>query len=176
MKIVTADQMRRIEARSETAGVSTDTLMENAGLAVARSARRVIGPIAGVTILALIGPGNNGADGLVTARHLQRWGASVTAYLCRERSTPDPKLTAATAAGVTILSATNDPDLSAIKAALSSSHLVIDAILGTGRARPIQGAFKDHPGHPPRSENPQPQPPPSRNGPPHRPRLRHRPR
>ena len=142
MKIVTADQMRRIEARSETAGVSTDTLMENAGLAVARSARRVIGPIAGVTILALIGPGNNGADGLVTARHLQRWGASVTAYICRERSTPDPKLTAATAAGVTILSATNDPDLSALKAALSSSHLVIDAILGTGRARPIQGAFK----------------------------------
>ena len=37
MKVVTADQMRQIEARSEAAGVSTDTLMENAGLAVART-------------------------------------------------------------------------------------------------------------------------------------------
>ena len=44
MKIVTADQMREIEARSETVGVSTDTLMENAGLAVARAVRRVLGP------------------------------------------------------------------------------------------------------------------------------------
>ena len=59
MKIVTADQMRAIEARSEAAGVSTDTLMENAGLAVARAARRVLGPLTGVPILALIGPGNN---------------------------------------------------------------------------------------------------------------------
>ena len=143
MKILTAHQMRTIEARAETAGVSTDTLMENAGLAVARAARRTIGPLTGVPILALIGPGNNGADGLVTARHLRRWGATVTAYLCRERPAPDPKLTAAASAGVNILSAPDDPSLSHLKAALLSSHLVLDAILGTGRARPIQGVFKD---------------------------------
>lgn len=143
MKIVTADQMREIEARSETAGVSTDILMENAGLAVARAARRMLGHLTGVPILALIGPGNNGADGLVTARHLQRWGADVTAYLCRERASPDPKLDAAIDVGVSIISAPNDPGLSRLKASLSYSHLVIDAILGTGRARPIEGAFKD---------------------------------
>lgn len=143
MKIVTADQMREIEARSETAGVPTDTLMENAGLAVARTVRRVIGPLTGVPILALIGPGNNGADGLVTARHLRCWGANVTAYLCRERVTPDPKLDTAVAVGVSVISAPNDPSLSQLKASLSHSHLAIDAILGTGRARPIQGAFKD---------------------------------
>ena len=143
MKIVTADQMREIEARSETAGISTDTLMENAGLAVARTARRVIGPLTGVPILALIGPGNNGADGLVTARHLQRWGANVTAYICRQRSTTDPKLDAAITAGVSVIPAPDDPGLSHLKAALSSSHMAIDAILGTGRARPIEGAFSD---------------------------------
>ncbi len=143
MKIVTAHQMRQIEARSEAAGVSTDTLMENAGLAVARSVRRMRAPLTGVPILALIGPGNNGGDGLVTARHLQRWGASVTAYICRERSAPDPKLAAAVKAGVRIIAATDDPVLSQLKAALSSSHLAIDAILGTGRARPIDGVFKE---------------------------------
>ena len=143
MKIVTADQMRELEARSETAGVSTDTLMENAGLAVARAARRMMGPLAGVPILALIGPGNNGADGLVTARHLQRWGANVTAYLCRERAAPDPKLDAAVSAGVSVISASDDPGLSHLKASLSSSYMAIDSILGTGRARPIAGAFED---------------------------------
>ena len=142
MKVVTADQMRQIESRSEDAGVSTDTLMENAGLAVARTARRMLGPLTGVSVLALIGPGNNGADGLVTARHLQRWGANVTAYLCRERQTPDPKLEAAIAAGVSVIPAPGDPNIPRLKAALSSSHLVIDAILGTGRARPIEGVFK----------------------------------
>ena len=75
MKIVTAAQMREIEARSEESGVSTDSLMENAGLAVARVARRMVGPLTGVRVIVLIGPGNNGGDGLVTARHLQRWGA-----------------------------------------------------------------------------------------------------
>ena len=143
MKIVTADQMRQIEARSEAAGVSTDTLMENAGLAVARSARRAVGPMTGVPVLALIGPGNNGADGLVTARHLQRWGANVTTYLCRDRAAPDPKLDAARDAGVSVVSASDDPAYSRLKATLASAHVVIDAILGTGRARPIEGAFKD---------------------------------
>ena len=143
MKIVTANQMRQIEARSETAGVSTDTLMENAGLAVARSARRVLGPVSGAPVLILIGPGNNGADGLVSARHLQRWGANVTAYLCRQRPARDPKLDAASNVGVHIVSAPDDPEFFRLKSALKSSHLAIDAILGTGRARPIEGAFKD---------------------------------
>ncbi len=143
MKIVTANQMREIEARSEAAGVSTDTLMENAGLAVARAARRIVGPLTGAPILLLIGPGNNGADGLVSARHLRRWGANVTAYLCRRRPASDPKLEAASDVGVRIVSVLDDPQFSRLRSALKSSHLAIDAILGTGRARPIASEFKD---------------------------------
>ncbi len=78
MKVVTSAQMVALEQASERRGVSTDTLMENAGLAVAQAARRLLGGIAAVPVLTLVGPGNNGADGLVTARHLQRWGARVT--------------------------------------------------------------------------------------------------
>ena len=92
--------MRAIEERSEEAGVSTDTLMENAGLAVARTARRMLGPLTGVPVVVLVGSGNNGADGLVAARHIQRWGARVTAYICRERGAPDPKLEDAIRDGV----------------------------------------------------------------------------
>ena len=103
MKVVTAAQMAAIERASEGAGVSTDTLMENAGLAVARTAREVLGGIAGAGVLALIGPGNNGADGLVAARHLRRWGAEVTCYLVTPRPEADPKMRLALEYGVRVV-------------------------------------------------------------------------
>ena len=143
MKVVTADQMRDIEARSEQVGVSTDTLMENAGLAVARRASALIGHLPGVAITVLVGPGNNGGDGLVTARHLQRWGARVSAYLCGNRPNPDPKLESARRVGIDIVRASDDRGLSSLESLLGSCHLVIDAILGTGRSRPIEGTLEE---------------------------------
>ena len=143
MKIVTADRMRAIEARSEEAGVTTDTLMENAGLAVARTARRMVGPLTGVPIVVLVGPGNNGADGLVAARHLCRWGARVAAYICRDRGAPDAKLESATTVGVGVTSASDDPELTQLIHLLGHAHLVIDAVLGTGVSRPLEGVLKE---------------------------------
>ncbi len=143
MKVVTAAQMAAIERASEGAGVSTDTLMENAGLAVARTAREVLGGIAGAGVLALIGPGNNGADGLVAARHLRRWGAEVTCYLVTPRPEADPKMRLALEYGVRVVwGEEGDADLSTLDRLLSRSRLVIDSVLGTGRARPLQGPVK----------------------------------
>ena len=117
--------------------------MENAGLAVARVARRMVGPLTGVRVVVLIGPGNNGGDGLVTARHLQRWGARVTAYLCRDRNADDPKLADALDADVRVVRASDDPQFAGLKTELGSAHLVVDAVLGTGRARPITGLLEE---------------------------------
>ena len=80
MKIVTSVQMAAIEQASERNGVTTDQLMEKAGLEVARAVSSTLGGVAGAGITVLVGPGNNGADGLVAARHLRRWGGEVTAY------------------------------------------------------------------------------------------------
>ena len=68
VKIVTAAQMTALEQASEARGVSTDQLMENAGLAVAQAARGMMGGAAGARVAALIGPGNNGADGSLSLR------------------------------------------------------------------------------------------------------------
>ena len=143
MKIVTAEQMRAIEARAERAGASTDALMESAGLAFARSVRRRVGALGGVRVVVLVGPGNNGGDGLVAARHLARWGASALAYLCGRRPNPDPKLRAAADSGVRVSDVAGDTDSAHLKDALASAHVVIDAILGTGRSRPIAGSLAD---------------------------------
>ena len=142
MKIVTSDQMRRIEARSEQAGVSTDALMEQAGLAVARRVRHHLAPLTGVPVAVLVGPGNNGGDGLVVARHLHSWGARVVVYLCRDRPQPDPKLDIVRQQGLAILQPSQDKGLAHLREVLASAHLVVDAVLGTGRVRPIEGALK----------------------------------
>ena len=143
MKVVTSEQMRRIEARCEAAGVSTDALMEKAGLAVAKRVRHHLGHLTGVHVLVLVGPGNNGGDGLVAAGHLQRWGARVTAYICLDRRDPDPKLDAAVQRGVQAAEASSDDGLAKLADTLESAHMVVDAVLGTGRSRPIEGRLKE---------------------------------
>ena len=143
LKVVTAAQMTALEQESERQGVSTDTLMENAGLAVAEYARRRLGRVAGTRAVILVGPGNNGADGLVAARHLRRWGAEVTACLLTRRPDVDPKLAAAREYGVTILDLFHDGDMGRYQSLLSRSDLVIDAVLGTGRSRPLEGLVRE---------------------------------
>ena len=142
MKIVTTDQMRQIEARSEQAGVSTDALMERAGLEVARRVRHHLGRLIGVPVAVLVGPGNNGGDGLVVARHLHAWGARVTAYLCLERREPDPKLALLRPHGPTVIEASEDESFVRLRSALDQGHMVVDSVLGTGQTRPIEGALK----------------------------------
>ncbi len=140
MKVVTAAQMAAIEQASEGAGVSTDTLMENAGLAVARAARDELGGVAGARIVVLAGPGNNGADGLVAARHLQRWGAEVVCCLLTRRPEVDPKLDMARRYDVEIVAG---PDCDTLERLIGRSRMVIDAVLGTGRSRPLTGPVGD---------------------------------
>ena len=84
MKLVTrrrcANSRRRRSRRA-----SRRQLMEEAGLAVAQEAWMLLGSLEGRQILVLCGPGNNGGDGLVAARHLLDWGADVLVYLPRVR-------------------------------------------------------------------------------------------
>ena len=135
MKIVTSDQMRTLEQRAERAGTSTDTLTENAGLEVARSVRRVLGHVIGTHTLVLVGKGNNGGDGLVVARRLRSWGGHVAVCLVGDRPDGDPKLAPVLAQRTPILT----PGTPGLRAALASADIVVDAVLGTGRSRPIVG-------------------------------------
>jgi len=140
MKLVTAAQMQAIEQSSIEAGVSLDDLMENAGLAVAEAVRDDLGnhsELFGTRILILIGPGNNGADGFVAGRHLATWGAKVTAIMCAARKLPDPKRDLAEEAGVVVEDGLIDSDHESLRQILTTSDLVIDAVLGTGASRPI---------------------------------------
>ncbi len=142
MKVVTAEQMREIDRRAASIGLTTETLMENAGRAVAEATRKYIGNVIGRHILVLVGPGNNGGDGLVASRYLDDWGAEVNIYLCSQRSTADKNLASAKERGISIIQVDRDEGFSDLDKSLSSSEVVIDAVFGTGKSRRVEGVFK----------------------------------
>lgn len=73
---------------SEAGGFSIDQLMELAGLSVSQAVYTVHPPTSGKNILIACGPGNNGGDGLVAARHLHHWGYTPTVYYPKPTSKP----------------------------------------------------------------------------------------
>lgn len=143
MRLVTTAEMRTLEAAAEAAGISTAQLMENAGLGVAQEVWMLLGTLEDRRILVLAGPGNNGGDGLVAARHLHDWGAEVGVYLLRHRPTDDPLLTALRERNVTVVAADDDPTFATLDEFLSVAEVIVDALLGTGLSRPIQGPLAE---------------------------------
>ena len=139
MKLVTVEQMRAAEQAAAAAGVPERDLMENAGLAAAQEAWMAVGAMEGRGIVILAGPGNNGGDGLVAARHLAEWGASVAVYLLRPRAEDDEVWRGVLEAGVPNLIATEDDGFAGLEEWLGQTACVVDALLGTGASRPIEG-------------------------------------
>lgn len=143
MKLVTAEEMRQIDRNCASVGLTTEVLMENAGRAVAEETRKLMGGVVGKRVLILVGPGNNGGDGLVAGRYLSDWGAEVVFYLCAERSAADRNLALAVEHGLTLVRAHEDEGLTTLDDLLGSSEVVVDAVLGTGRSRALEGLLKE---------------------------------
>lgn len=78
--------MRAAEAALIAGGTPAQDLMEVAGRALGEWARRLG---AGRPVTVLCGPGNNGGDGYVAARHLMENGVAVTVIAAREPATPE---------------------------------------------------------------------------------------
>ena len=137
MKLLTSAEMRELEERAEVAGISTETLMENAGLAVAQEIWMQLGSLEDRRIAVLVGPGNNGGDGLVAARHLHEWGAQVRVYALRERD--DSQWNQTVDLGVPCGTVAEDDSFEALEGLLAGAEAIVDALLGTGASRPIAG-------------------------------------
>ena len=126
--------------RIESAALSRHAphaLIERAGLAVARLAL-ALRPLGRLAVV-LAGPGNNGGDGLIAARHLAARGWRVDLRLVGAEPTPGTDaahaLDSARAAGLAPLT-----DLGTMP---RDADLVIDALLGLGASRAPEGAFAE---------------------------------
>ncbi len=146
MKIVTTQEMRDIEAAADATGLSYAQMMQNAGQAVALAIRDHLRGDRGdhpERVLVLVGPGNNGGDGLVAARHLHTWGHSVRLILWRRDPTDDPLLAAVRDLGLPIETFAEGDDPEPLRQAVRESDVIIDALLGTGVTGELRGGVQE---------------------------------
>jgi NAD(P)H-hydrate epimerase len=128
--LLTPTEMAAMDRAAIAAGVPENVLMENAGYAVADAIRRRW-KRPGV-IAVLCGPGNNGGDGFVVARHLAAAGWPVRLGLLGERD----KLHGAAAHHAGLWRGGIEP---ASPALLDNAALIVDALFGAGLTRAIRG-------------------------------------
>lgn len=146
MKILTSAEMRDIDrAAIEDLGIPGIVLMENAGQRIYRALKFRFPGIADERIVVVAGKGNNGGDGFVVARHLFNAGARPEVLLLAGKA--DVKGDAAVNLAVAVksgLPVTEIRDAAAWRKArpvLYRATIVIDALLGTGLDKPLEGLF-----------------------------------
>ena len=127
--ILTAEEMVAAEQRAIDSGTSVETLMERAGAALAEATYRHRRQD---VRLILVGPGNNGGDGYVAARHLAERGVDA-----RVAALAEPKSDAAKWARSQWKGEVETLDDSTARA-----PLLIDALFGTGLKRGLEHLFR----------------------------------
>jgi NAD(P)H-hydrate epimerase len=142
MKIVTAEQMMRIDRECAENGLPTSVLMENAGKAVAIEVTRILGDYYSKKIVILAGPGNNGGDALVAARYLWDSGLGVQLYLFGKKREDDFNLEMVLERNMSCTRISTGDNLDRLDADLQSADAVLDGLFGTGNNRPLEGVFR----------------------------------
>ncbi|MBI2343609.1 MAG: NAD(P)H-hydrate dehydratase [Deltaproteobacteria bacterium] len=140
MKVVSAAQMRQLDAATISAGVPALRLMECAGKGLADTVQHLVAPPARIGLL--LGSGNNAGDGCVAARYLQGAGYQLRIFLTSDPATFSPD------------AATNwqrlprheceiVPESLRSTEALTTCTFLIDALLGTGLTRSVQSPLHE---------------------------------
>jgi hydroxyethylthiazole kinase-like uncharacterized protein yjeF len=127
--LLTPAQMGAVDQAAEASGLDGFGLMERAGSAVAVE----VGarwPMRSVTVLC--GPGNNGGDGFIAARHLMAAGWPVKVTLLGS-------LEALTGAASHAAGLWGGPVAPCSPECLDNAEIVVDAIFGAGLSRPLDG-------------------------------------
>ncbi len=140
MKIVTAEQMRALDrAAIEKHKIPSLDLMERAGMGLAQVVRSSLQE--GARVLVIAGRGNNGGDGLVAARHLRESGIDVGVIVlsASDGLSDDSQANLARLSGVDARCVEDAASFDEAVRGSGTPSLIIDAVLGTGLAREVEG-------------------------------------
>lgn len=147
MKILSSEKIKRIENEAVKAGISMETLMQNAGKAVFNNAKKMLDDIAhdkatqSPKAVILCGKGNNGGDGFVCSAELMKY-AEVTVILTS--GAPTSELAASAfdkmkSVGKDIKIVDVAEDLNEAEIEVKSADLIIDGIYGFGFRGKLSG-------------------------------------
>jgi NAD(P)H-hydrate epimerase len=144
----TRDEIRDFDRYAiEMLGVPGIVLMENAGRQIAEVARAMLAGRAKPRVVILAGPGNNGGDGFVVARHLAMAGirAEVVLLVPREKTTGDAdtnlRILETLGFQVRVLAGDIEAALRELVPLLAKADLVVDGLLGTGTRGEIREPY-----------------------------------
>lgn len=144
IKIVTVEEMRAIEKETDASGLTYDQMMDNAGRALADRVLTVLADQPSARITVLVGPGNNGGDALVAGRLIaEDSDHEVSFYLYKPRESNDRVFAPVQEGGYFVAQAPDDQRYRVLRNLLSTSHLIIDGLLGIGLRLPIEGGLAD---------------------------------
>ncbi|CAE6446276.1 unnamed protein product [Rhizoctonia solani] len=136
---LTPSRMQIDEELMSTAGAfSLDQLMELAGLSCAQALNKTYDNKKYPRVLVCCGPGNQGGDGLVAARHLKMFGYEPTLYMPKPGSKDIYKRLASQCANLHI---PTSPELPAASGFKSSYDVILDAIFGFSFKPPARAPF-----------------------------------
>lgn len=151
VRILTTSQVRSLEASwiSNCHDEWGLVLMEQAGLGATRAFLDIFEGLPAL-ITVLCGRGNNGGDGLVLARHLLRSGAVVQVFMVAAPGLPDKFFSRENVINRRILEKLGveinyivEDDLDPVSDAMEASAIIVDALLGTGLDRPVEGLHSE---------------------------------
>ncbi|EJT98745.1 YjeF N-terminal domain-containing protein [Dacryopinax primogenitus] len=140
MRYLTAHLAQEIDAKlmGEAGAFSLDQLMELAGLAVAQALAASFSIPKYTRVLVCCGPGNQGGDGLVAARHLSHFGYKPTLYMPK---TGNKDIYQRLHKQCTNMSIPTLPASADLPASLKSQDLILDAIFGFSFQGPLRAPF-----------------------------------
>lgn len=139
IKVFTVAEMVAAERAADKAGVSYEEMMETAGRRVAEAIMERM-PVMERRVMILVGPGNNGGDGLVAGRYLAEAGADVSFYIYRGREADtDINYELVQQMGLYVEEFGDDPQYVVLRERLEGADILVDALLGTGVTRAIGG-------------------------------------
>jgi NAD(P)H-hydrate epimerase len=126
-RVLTNAQMRASDAYTiQMLGVSSEILMERAGLAIAEEVAKSAKALQLKNILVVCGSGNNGGDGYVCARALLKDGWKVAVFDCGGKYSADCLREKERYGGKYVATIAGD--------------LIVDCLFGTGLSREVTGA------------------------------------
>ena len=146
----TKDAVRRLDRLAvQEFGIPSIVLMENAARHVTDTALDGLEATEKPKVLIVCGPGNNGGDGLAAARHLNNAGLRVTVFLAANPAqyAGDARLNLDVVQRMGIKVFAMDPAkparcLAGAAEGLTPNDVIIDALVGTGLTRDLEGAFE----------------------------------
>ncbi|MFH1623629.1 MAG: NAD(P)H-hydrate dehydratase [Pseudomonadota bacterium] len=144
MKVSRVSEMKQLDRKAgEEFGISTEILMENAGEATYFVIQKEFG-IKNKKFIIFCGSGNNGGDGFVVARKIHSNGGDVKAFLLGRRE----KYQGSAGRNLEVISkfpidVKEVESIEEIKDDVFEADAIIDAMLGTGLDRNVEGIYRE---------------------------------